>query len=324
MFKWTQDKIDILKEFYGKISLNELKEKLQYFPNSNLIESKASDLGIRMRIKWYPEMDDVLYDYYPSGNWDMIFKLLPEIKTKHQIAARVRFLKIKSNCFWNNEEIKLLKEKYPYYSNDYLSRNIFPHKKPADIRNYANQLGLKKDNLKKNKFYDKDEMLLQLIDLSKQLNRTPNIKDLKENNLPSETSYRRYFGSYRNACKLCDLDITTTIFGRRISLIDKNSNPCLSVGEIDISNFLIDNNIDFIKEFRYSKLYNKADFGMRKCDWFLPNTKTFVEYFGMVSNKVYAERMNIKIQLCIKHDVKLISIYDSDLKNLKNIFSKFI
>jgi len=60
-----------------------------------------------------------------------------------------------------------------------------------------------------------------------------------------------------------------------------------------------------------------------RTDWELLNTekRTFVEYFGLMSNKDYAEKTAIKKKLAETNDIELIDIYPkSDWKLLISSF----
>ena len=91
---------------------------------------------------------------------------------------------------------------------------------------------------------------------------------------------------------------------------------CLSLPEKEIDNFLYLNGISHDKEVFYpgSKM---------RTDWELLNTekRTFVEYFGLMSNKDYAEKTAIKKKLAETNDIELIDIYPkSDWKLLISSF----
>ena len=64
-----------------------------------------------------------------------------------------------------------------------------------------------------------------------------------------------------------------------------------------------------------------------KCDWYLPDSKVYIEYWGLFDKK-YLKRKAEKIQLYKKGKLKLVSIEDIDLKNIYKVLpeklSKYI
>jgi hypothetical protein len=322
-FRWTEEKIQILKENYGKISMENLSKLLEYNNSLNGIATKASNLQLRIRLKWTNNMDEILFKFYPLGQWKEIFTNLPNV-TREQVYDRTRFLNILSDSKWNDVDILLLKEVYSHYTNKYLSKNIFTNRKPNDIRTIANKIGLRKSKEKSIRWYDKKEVLSSLVMLADQLGRTPLTHELTQYGLPSSKSFIRYFGGYMNACKICGLEINHIVFGNKQKTKSKNNDLCLSMGEVVITNLLIDNKIDYIKEAKYSKISGILSFGNRRCDWYLPEYNLFVEYFGMASNKKYAIKMNTKLSMCKENKIKVVALYDKDIKKLNTILSKFI
>ncbi|MHA1253237.1 MAG: hypothetical protein ACTSRP_24870, partial [Candidatus Helarchaeota archaeon] len=60
-----------------------------------------------------------------------------------------------------------------------------------------------------------------------------------------------------------------------------------------------------------------------KCDWYLPKYDVYIEYWGL-NNKNYLKRRAIKTKLYKKGGYNLVSILDSDLQDIYNIFPKKI
>ena len=121
---------------------------------------------------------------------------------------------------------------------------------------------------------------------------------------------------------MADLEVNTGIIKRK-TYLSKNGDLCLSGAEKKITDFLIDNNISFLKEVPYYKIVNDESCGKMVSDWVLGDG-TVVEYFGMDRHKEYAEKMKRKIELCKRNNVVLIEIFDKELNNLKKIFEYYI
>lgn len=130
----------------------------------------------------------------------------------------------------------------------------------------AKKLNLNK-NTRKNKKYDKDDMIRDLKNLAVKLNRTPNGVELAMYGLASGATYRRYFGSYKQACVLADLDTTTYLFGeKRIINNSLNGDICFSDAETMVTDFFIMHNIPYKKEVYYADYMIDTRCTTKRCD----------------------------------------------------------
>lgn len=57
-------------------------------------------------------------------------------------------------------------------------------------------------------------------------------------------------------------------------------------------------------------------------DFYLPNGKVYIEYWGLESDPKYAERKKRKIEIYQKYDLKLIELNDDDISNLDDHLPK--
>ncbi len=57
-------------------------------------------------------------------------------------------------------------------------------------------------------------------------------------------------------------------------------------------------------------------------DFYLPNGKVYIEFWGMESDPKYLERKKIKLEIYKKYDLKLIELDDSDIANLDDHLPK--
>jgi len=166
--------------------------------------------------------------------------------------------------------------------------------------------------------------MIQLKEVAIKLGRTPIHYELKENGLPSLRTYARRFGGYRKACDIIGLQSNFSFFGVPKILFSKNNDACYSYSEVFITDFFIDNNIEYIKEVLYSDYFNNPKLNTKRCDWYLPKEKIFVEFFGFVRNKEYEIKMKNKIKILKETNIPFISIYPKELniEFLKNLFIK--
>ena len=273
-------------------------------------------------MKWTEDKIQILKEYYPLGDWNSIFKLL-EISDKSIVYNMVKKLGISAEYGWSEQELELLKQTYPHYTNKYLHEKYFQDKNPEAIRTMALKNGFHKSKEKSVKRYDKDQMIIQLRELSIKLGRTPLGKELSENGLASDKTYERYFGGYRTACEIAGIDTNSDLFGRSIHCRSKNGDLCFSKSEKTITDFFIDNNIAYKKEFPYQSLSEFNDYGRKTTDWMIGD-KVFVEYFGLPEKKEYASKINKKRTICRDCNIVLIELYRKDLKKLHIIFKDFI
>lgn len=57
-------------------------------------------------------------------------------------------------------------------------------------------------------------------------------------------------------------------------------------------------------------------------DFYLPNGKVYIEFWGMESDPKYMERKNAKLEIYKKYDLKLIELDDNDISNLDDHLPK--
>jgi hypothetical protein len=174
----------------------------------------------------------------------------------------------------------------------------------------------------------KDEVILlnDFYNLFIKLGRIPYCSDINnEENMASYNTYSKYFGSIYNISKLLNIDYNLFYKGAGAGKIchDKMNNLCKSIPEKEISNFLIDNNILFIKEPKYNEIIPND---MRKFDWKIVfnNKIYYIEYFGMYNTKprgsidrkyLYKVKKKIKDLYKSGHVNSCIFIFPDDYKN---------
>jgi hypothetical protein len=87
-------------------------------------------------------------------------------------------------------------------------------------------------------------------------------------------------------------------------ILANDGHLCLSMAEKEIDDFLSAAGIEHNKEVKY------PDSGYR-ADWELlgSGTRTFVEYFGLMSKTPYAEKAKLKAGIASTHGIELIAVY---------------
>lgn len=312
-FQWNDEKIKILKEYYPYADWNVLFKKLGTTKKQPIID-KASELKIkRYTCNWTDEQKQFLVDNYGSMNTNELSKCLN--KTIGNIYMMAHRMGLSINSDWTNDELKLLKEMYPIHSNDYLCNNIFIRHTKESIYNMAQKLHLTKSDEKSiKKYYDKDLVLKQLRDKANEIGRTPLYSELCLLGLPSEKTFGRLFGGYRQACLEADIEINCDVFGNYRYYIASDGTVCLSYAEYIITEYLIDNNIKFEKEVLYRDFINDKRCKTKRFDWKVRDY--FIEYFGMMGRQDYKSGAEEKIEICQDNNIKLIELYPQDIKHL--------
>lgn len=89
-----------------------------------------------------------------------------------------------------------------------------------------------------------------------------------------------------------------------------------SRAEILIDNFLYQNSL--VHAYERKIPVTEAIY----CDFYLPNGKVYIEYWGLENDVKYNERKYIKQELYKKYGLKLIELNDTDILNLDEVLSK--
>lgn len=328
--QWTQQEKELLKKIYPTTSWDEMIEIFQ--TSKDNITHKAKNLGIKREMVNYAKYTQEEVQYIKDNYGKISSKEMAERlgRTAVAIETKIKKLKLNKRTLWTNEEIELLKKVFPKYGNEELAEIFFENRSPKAIAGMARKLNLYKEDLppQKQKQFNKDELLEKIKEVKNKLGRTPLITELRLYGLPSERSLLRYFPQgYRELCKELGWKLNLSSFGRPVNYYSKNGDICLSMAEMIITDFFIDNNIDYIKdEAQYKIIFGYEEFGQKRMDWLIKHNEVayVVEYFGMLTNEDYKERMNSKLNLCKKYNIPLIELYPNNIKDLPQIFKNFI
>jgi len=218
----------------------------------------------------------------------------------------------------NEKESLYILKNYDKLTTVEIARNL--GRKSVDIILFCkrNNLSFIKSRKDPNNFSNK-KLLNELIEMSKELGRCPNINEISNNiSLPSVDIYFDRFGSFTNACEKAGLIPNIGRYGTQC--YSKNHDFCYSIQEQIITDYFIDNNIRYIKECPYSKIIKNKSVRY-VMDW-LVNENIVVEYFGMINDEKYNKKTKEKIKICKNDNVEMISIFPKDLKILSKKFLK--
>jgi hypothetical protein len=268
---------------------------------------------------WTFEQIEILKKYYYIKSKKELSKILG--KSIESLTTKAYKLNIIVSNKWSNEEINFLLKNYATMTNREIQKYV--HRERHCIIDKAMKLGLSK--VITNKKYNPEIFLEKVKNYALLLGRTPLINEvLKQEWSLTQASISRYFGGYRNVCKLLDLDINVNIFGSKHPMYkSKNNDLCWSKAELIITNFFIDNNIKYQKEIFYKDYCKDKRFKTKTCDWVIGDS-IFVEYFGMMNKDYYNKKAKNKIKLCEENNIKLIPLEEQDLNNLNIIFEDII
>lgn len=319
--KWSKEQLSILVEKYPNELWDVLIETLFPFTKSEIM-SKASELKIkRNNFHWTEKEIEFVRENYGKLTYKEMGLELGRSATS--VSIRAGRSNISSSALWTEKEISVLKSLYSTKTN--IQLEALMGRDSASIGMKAKQFGLKKAlGLK---YHDPDVFFVELKKYAISIGRTPLVEEIVNFDWsPSAMTIQRYFGGYRNVCEIADLELNMNVYGKDhgISVYrSKNNDVCLSKSELSITNFFIDNNINYKKEVMYSDFSNDDRCGQKRCDWVI-NNSVVVEYFGLPNLESYKNKMNLKIQICKNSDLRLISLMPRDASKLNKIFKEFI
>lgn len=116
-FRWNEEMDNILKEWYGKITIKELKERFPALKDRDIVH-RARILGLSKNkpLNWTEKEDKIIIDFYSILGANIV-KKLPN-RTLTQIQGRAAELKVKYDrnlvysMDWTEEELNILKLNY--------------------------------------------------------------------------------------------------------------------------------------------------------------------------------------------------------------------
>jgi Homing endonuclease associated repeat len=352
----------VLKEFYEEGDQQEIIDKLMVKRSWSAIKFKARKMGLKRNVskikrrysdefllselkRYYEEYnkvptcaDFVQNDNYPHykvyikrfGSWNNALKrvgleLNAEFNiTKHEIIKKARnfYEENKRSPYWNELGFsRTVYKKYWKQFSDMLIEAGLPLNKKTRIDHFKTD----------------EELINDYLNLYKKLGRIPVANDIDNNpEMASFKTYKKRFGGYRELWKLCGIENNIILDENKYGFIclDKNGDICKSYAEMVITNLFIENNIKYIKEYRYENFIPTLKGSRYAMDWYLPEKDICVEYFGIYRkdqlNKAgevgkYCRKAIRKMELAKEYGLKLIDIYQEDLNEtyLQRLVKKF-
>lgn len=324
--EWTLEEIEMFKKMYPTEDWEVLEDVFQTSKDS--LAHKAKKLGVvrksKAEAKWTDEDIKYLQDNYGEVSLKEMMEHLG--RTKSSVETKCKRLGLVSRTLWTEEEKDLMREYYSRFTNEALHNVLFLNRTITAIDGMGQRMGLTKNWVpwQRTKHFEIDDLINRIMKLKEGLGKVPTSEEIEKYGIASKKTIERYFNGYRNLCKMLGWEINYAPFGREHALeYSKNGDECFSHAEKIITDFFIDNNIQYKKEGSYKEVFNVPDFGTKMFDWILQNN-IVVEYFGFWENLKYQKGAQKKIELCEKYNISLIALYEQDLDKLKEIFNSLI
>jgi hypothetical protein len=324
---YTEEEIDFLKKNYDKYSMTEICAMMNRTPGS--IKCMASKFGIKGSRWWTEEELKILKENYTTENKEYLCEVLK--RNWRTIGKQARMMGLKrsskngkeytANIPVEESELEFIKENCSKMTSiemaRYLGRSV------CFVEFHCSKMGIEPYKFRKNPSSYTDEQLFSMLkDLETKLGRTPVSSDIsRENGFPAVDIYYDRFGSLTNAFLLAGIDFEiTNSYGRKC--LSNSGDVCYSFSEKVVTDFLIDHNIKYEKDTMYRILIPDLNKKYRM-DWLLKEDNTVVEFFGLKS-KEYVEKTKTKYSLCERNNIKIIGIFEKDMRSLESIFCEYI
>jgi hypothetical protein len=326
---FTDWEISKIIEMYPSYKISEICEVLGRTEGS--IISKAEELGVKRESFWTKKEIELLKKIYPKKSKSYILNKIEKKWTTIKAKARkLKIIRLNKNGVSYKIPKKITKTEERYIKENHIQLTIGTMAKALGRNHFFVKSYCEKMRFKAKERYSIDtknvsneEIILEVLEISNSINRTPTLEDLKSFGCSFyiDTIFKR-FGTYNKLLELANLKPNYS----PAICYSKNGDLCLSSGEQKITNFLIDNSLRYEKEKYYSGII--PNFNKRyRMDWYLIDLNIVVEFFGYFNPKTktnYEKRSKEKIRLLNKNGIQSIFIYKKDILNLKKIFSHLI
>ena len=333
---WTEEKIEKLKQMYPVATWDEM---FKYFQtdNKHVIMHKARQLKIDRTCynsKYFTEEQG---RFITENIYTMSAKEIGEHigKTPKQVnawAKRNGLNPIDGHRIIHAEDMESFKKNYPYMRNSELCKKIVPYLNPRQVTSMAAKLGLKKIPELSFAPPTNEQLLEELSKAFEVYGRCPTYDEMLLIGISPTQVYKARFGSMENACHLIGKEYVkyVTSFVKngdiKAKVLDSFGNERSSVCEAIISDILLSNNIDFVYDKMYRKIFNIEEFGDCRFDWYINGKNKVIEYFGLDNKEQYKIKMKRKIALCEKYKINLLALYPKDIhcNNLEERILTFV
>lgn len=239
-------------------------------------------------------------------------------KQVNQILRQHGFKPLDGHTILRLIDLDKFKEMYPTCSTEEIVQEI-PYLKNKSLQSLAAKLGVRKINASNTTHYTDEELIVIYINAYNKIGRILTDDEHVSLSIPSAQTYRKHFGNRENLCKKCGIPynrFSTNIFGKHIG---DNENDSFAEKQVKLA--IESLNLNYVYGVLYSDYFGIKEFGNRKVDFILTDGDIVIEYFGMLKNKHYEEKMHTKIELCKKYNIKLVPIYPKEVhyKTIENI-----
>lgn len=296
--------------------IKNFENKYGFFPNCGFWDKNHSRLKL-------PNTSTFIRHF---GSWHKLRKLCENHDTDYIIQVDGKYV----NKYGDKQELILLLNNYynKYHrvprlkdlckENNYdLSRRIKKHFGSYD--NFIIENGFIPVD---NRIYTDEDLENAFRNFIKENKRVPTIRELKtRDDLPGEHAYKLRFGTWGQAC---------IYYGylpnrRKPEYYLDNGERCDSSYECIVSNWLINNNINYERNIEYRKLDNKYE-GRMNCDYLIHTGSKdwYIEIVGMLSSrdyipttyetKYYYNKMMEKEKILQRNKLNYRFIYSDDFK----------
>lgn len=124
---WSENEINILRKYYGKISNEEIQKLLPRYWETTAIKAKSELLGLGTDRRWTSEEEYIIKKYYPTVSLNELLPMLPN-RTLSSIRGKAKSLGLLSKFYldsvYSEDEILFLKENYLSMNNKELSEKL--------------------------------------------------------------------------------------------------------------------------------------------------------------------------------------------------------
>jgi hypothetical protein len=198
-----------------------------------------------------------------------------------------------------------------------------PHPKTMHVRFGSWENALSAAGQNSNNHYERDYLVKEIERYIEKYGHIPSTNEFRfTEGFPGVKAYKRLFGSFNSA--LVELGYTPVSVAKKNkyshNTIANDGHLCDSAEEAFVDNFLFEHNLAHSIQPLYPRHVELNNKGYIRADFYLIDSKVFVEYAGLINRSFYAAKIEKKQQLATVAGINLLIIYPSDLSNLEKAF----
>ena len=324
---WYLHDEQVLLEMYEDCKIEEIQERLIINKSKSTIQHKANKLGLKRSyesiygIKEFTRNELIaelinfnkIHNRLPVSSDYADYEKSPSLTSFNRVFGKwstalesAGFKSIHKPKSLTSDQLSDLKNMYEWGLDINEISLKFGYRNGASIYYHLRQLGYKKR---------RNEWDQQMIMYLSENYLTESWENLLENLYP--------FGQDEISSKAYRLNLKrdSSRYGKISRYKANNEDICLSYSELLITNFLIENNINYDKEVFYKDIVVDSRAGLMRCDWLIGDI--VIEFFGMSGMTSYTEKINRKLDICKENGIIIIPLFPKDLnKNLEGVKAK--